>query len=921
MDPMLSSFVFDTVKKLVTSAVSSTVLGQVTDFFKRRRIENAVERAVLAVVEPLTAFLENEKITPRQREILVRAAEQELHPFVHEPSRLFSGSLNGDTMYRQLRSERPLPQEIRDERLEAVYELLVPRMGTVLCSLLPILDEWKTEAWRENFRRFDDVTEMLRSLLGKLDADAERANRETDVLLARVRRGTAQREAFRMDLTALRSDAVISCGFDALFIHPAISSQRHPEEARLWVESESQALETFLAPGARSIIIGVPGAGKSTWLRWLERIGNDVGWSGIVIRIELRRLLRETKLPSYLTLLKTTAGSHLADEVSADDAARWRDTRRLAFLIDGFDEIPSDERDKIHGWFAEMAAAVELCPVILTSRPLTTDHLSRFKAPWRTWTVEPFDQRRIVTYIKRWYEHAELPAGVERSVDADALAQSWMEDSTISPLTSNPLLLATLLLVHVLDGRLPTGRAKLYQRYVDGMLGLWDDRQKRLAPKVALTPAQKRTLLRELALRMFLDKVDQIDEGEATSMVADVLLRLDSKANVSDTLDVLRERTGLLIGPGVYSFSHKTVAEFLVAEAIVDGSIRDGRGERMDRMRLFRNSNQDRWVVVCFLWAGLAPTVEFEQFILDLSNAENDSNSWGLVFGLLRDQAERVSRELWKTCIAKFSGFKVPPSFRNRFNSAALGEYIPAPTIAVRSIHDNVVLHHVLRDAYDKGHFPDLIDLSARVSLNSALQWHVATHPSYGDIWRAALKAPPGWPKGKSWTRVAVSWSFREFLNLNRDLQSARLAELRQLWPTSYSELALVSLWVLSRKVLSDPEIATAIRFLAGIEADELSEARLLRSKRALSPEHHEFFQIAVSAIETAVESGIVSDKAIAERALQCAKKLAERFSLVKFPPKSLRNEVLVEFDEEETDEEETDEEETDDEKIDEGRS
>ena len=401
-------------------------------------------------------------------------------------------------------------------------------------------------------------------------------------------------------------------------------------------------------------------------------------------------------------------------------------------------------------------------------------------------------------------------------------------------------------------------------------------------------------------------------------MVADVLLRLDSKDNVSDTLDVLRERTGLLIGPGVYSFSHKTVAEFLVAEAIVDGSIRDERGERMDRMRLFRNSNQDRWMVVCFLWAGLAPTVEFEQFILDLSNAESDENSWGLAFGLLRDQAERVSRELWKTCIAKFSEFKVAPSFRNRFNSPALGEYIPAPTISVRTIHDNIILHHILREAYDKGYFPDLLSLSARVNLNSALQWHVAIHPSYGDIWRVALKAPPGWPKGKSWTTVAASWSFRELLSLSKDLQSARLAELRQLWPTSDSELALVSLWVLSRKVLSDPEIVAAIRFLAGIEADKLSEARLLRSKRSLPPEHHEFFQNAVSAIESAVKAGIVSDNAIAEQALKCAKKLAERFSSVKFPPKTLRTEVLEEVDEEEFDEEETDDEEIDEEKIDE---
>jgi hypothetical protein len=59
-----------------------------------------------------------------------------------------------------------------------------------------------------------------------------------------------------------------------------------------------------------------------------------------------------------------------------------------------------------------------------------------------------------------------------------------------------------------LDGRLPEGRAGLYNRYIRGMLGLWDSRKKVKAAGIRLTREERYQILRSIALHMHLAKKD-----------------------------------------------------------------------------------------------------------------------------------------------------------------------------------------------------------------------------------------------------------------------------------------------------------------------------------------------------------------------------------------------------------------------------
>ena len=322
---------------------------------------------------------------------------------------------------------------------------------------------------------------------------------------------------------------------------------------------------------------------------------------------------------------------------------------QYAYMLDGFDEIAPENRCLIRDWIEDLRIILKDCPIIVTSRPLTTDQLDKLPSEWIKWNIMPFDPPRIIDYISRWYAKVPLLVDGGENVAPEHLAEQWSNDPTIGPLTSNPLLLSTLLMVHHLDGSLPNGRAQLYRRYVDGMLGLWDDRRKVAATGLTLTLIEKKLILTSLAIHFQLSQQEQIDESEALQVTLDALSSLHKKFDAVEVLSTLRERSGLIVGPGVYSFIHKSVSEFLVAEAAMQGNISDNSGKRLDRFQLFEHRGDDRWNVVTFLWAGLAPVAEVETFIEQCIEV----NDIALGYGVFYDQITRFTPKFKRQIILR----------------------------------------------------------------------------------------------------------------------------------------------------------------------------------------------------------------------------------------------------------------------------
>jgi hypothetical protein len=175
-------------------------------------------------------------------------------------------------------------------------------------------------------------------------------------------------------------------------------------------------------------------------------------------------------------------------------------------------------------------------------------------------------------------------------------------------------------------------------------------------------------------------------------------LSFNIREAAEDVLAGLRERSGLIIGPGIYSFVHKSVLEFLVAECVVQGDRKDESGCRIDRLTLFEHRNDDRWNTVIFLWAGLAPVADVESFIQQCIEVE----IWDLAYGILYDQYDRFAKKIRCDLIMKillknidFQGCNRGLWYRDLYKTQ-YDQHFKFSTFGLRSITPHSVSFHNL---------------------------------------------------------------------------------------------------------------------------------------------------------------------------------------------------------------------------------
>ncbi|MEJ2856477.1 MULTISPECIES: NACHT domain-containing protein [unclassified Saccharothrix] len=361
---------------------------------------------------------------------------------------------------------------------------------------------------------------------------------------------------------------------------PHLGISRSVPYSKLYVEPSLQGLEELALAGRRTVVLGDPGAGKSTLVAKLAYEIASAQDGRVPFLLTLRDhtdSFREggQELTRYLKKLC----SEPYNLPPPKDAVEYLlGNGRAVVLLDGVDELVDPELRrrfaKLIEGFARLHPSV---PLIVTARKIGYDDAPLAHDLFTTRTIEEFADGQVAEYAVKWFALDDSTPESERS----PLAESFLAESeAIAELRANPLLLALLCAMYSSERYIPTNLAQVYEKCAILLFDRWD-RQRGLQ-----TATQFRGRLRSAVGFLAWKQLTAGNSGAAwgRGRIVVVLTRYlmdkgfdpdDAADNAEDFVTFCTGRPWILTDTGsdgvesLYGFTHRTFMEYFAAEHLV----------------------------------------------------------------------------------------------------------------------------------------------------------------------------------------------------------------------------------------------------------------------------------------------------------------------------------------------------------------
>ncbi|MFJ8785360.1 NACHT domain-containing protein [Streptomyces sp. NPDC102476] len=399
--------------------------------------------------------------------------------------------------------------------------------------------------------------------------------------------------------------------------------RRRAEAREAAAEAQAATVHTYAPIDAlqryrRIVVVGDPGAGKTTMLRHLAL--------RMATQAEHETL---PELPAYVELFRFVESGHesLLDHLAEQWAEQYgfEDARdyiveRLtdgsaALLLDGLDEVLGGESAqeaesayrRVTAELARLASRFPRAPIAATCR----------RQGWRGGLPQfqvlealDFEWPQIETFVANWFGAADRRrAGLVRALSANGRLQT---------LAANPLLLSLIAIVYERDLELPERRAALYQRCVEVLLREWDAHRK-ISRYSRFTTDRKQDLLKEIACHYHQRGLRYFPEDDLLDQIARFLPTIDLAPEDSRAiLDEIAAQYGLLKpqAHGWFGFLHLTLQEHFTAAALLERGAEGVRQATAAR-------DDPWWEEVILLLAGVLP--DATPLLAGLLQPDNDT--------------------------------------------------------------------------------------------------------------------------------------------------------------------------------------------------------------------------------------------------------------------------------------------------------
>lgn len=349
------------------------------------------------------------------------------------------------------------------------------------------------------------------------------------------------------------------------------------------------------------MVLGGPGAGKSTFLRKmgleaLKGLGGGYVHECIPVFLELKNF----------TAAETAIESAIAEEFRICNfpspellTAKLLEQGKLLILFDGLDEVPTKNLDNAIRQIQNFVDQHD------KNRFIASCRIAAYRHNFRRFSdvaMADFNQEQIKEFIFNWFS-----SEVDR--EAGTAPKCWnllqkQECRAARELAQSPLLLTLLCLVYHSSQNLPQNRSVLYRKALRVLLEEWAAEKRIMTDEVyqGLNTELEEVLLSELAYQGFEANRLFFSQREVVDQIKTFLaenLNAPRHLNGEGVLEAIALQQGILVerAQDVYSFSHLTLQEYLTAQYIDD----HGLTKQLVKDHL----THERWQEVFLLVAGL----------------------------------------------------------------------------------------------------------------------------------------------------------------------------------------------------------------------------------------------------------------------------------------------------------------------------
>lgn len=326
--------------------------------------------------------------------------------------------------------------------------------------------------------------------------------------------------------------------------------------------------DEYVESHKRAVILGSPGSGKTTFLRFLGLAYSDK-------KVFESTNLKTSLFPIFISMLAFTQRSDqksslldyiIEDLIKKTDKYAEYFIKRIfekglsIILLDGLDEIPLLDRTKVFPQIQNLCDTYPNCKVIISSR--TADYTGGFESFYEV-ELAKLSPQAVNKIVKAWFPN--------KPSKAKQLIQHIKRDKDLQALVETPLLLSLLCIQFRHDLALPKRKTELYKRCIDAFLRDWDACRdfRRDTAYATLSDERKERIFEHIAGKYFVEqRCYNFPEADLCEQIGLCCERFGmSKKEGSNVLKEIERHHGILerFSADSYMFSHPSFQEYFAA--------------------------------------------------------------------------------------------------------------------------------------------------------------------------------------------------------------------------------------------------------------------------------------------------------------------------------------------------------------------